>query len=372
MENNRELLQELIDDGELRLRRGRIFDEKPSSLPAPIDFDRVEGMLLGVAIGDSLGAPTEGVLPHDRQELFGEVRDYATSPRYGQARGFPTDDTQLTFWTLEQLIADGKLVPENLADSFTRGRIFGIGSTVQGFLIERETGKPWYRCGPESAGNGALMRISPVLLPHLMHPSPGLWADAALSAAITHNDTASISACVGFVALLWDLLGMEEPPEPGWWLRRWIEVSRDLESGTVYRPRGGDARDYEGPFWPYVEENVSRAYERGIPTVEACNSWYSGAYLLETVPCVVYILMCHGHDPEEAIVRAVNDTRDNDTVGAVVGAAVGALHGRRGLPERWVEGLSGRTREDDDGRVFELIAEARAKFGRAGSWRTET
>jgi len=37
-------------------------------------------------------------------------------------------------------------------------------------------------------------------------------------------------------------------------------------------------------------------------------------------------------DPEEAIVRAVNDTTDNDTVGAIVGAAVGALHGELALP----------------------------------------
>lgn len=37
-------------------------------------------------------------------------------------------------------------------------------------------------------------------------------------------------------------------------------------------------------------------------------------------------------DPAEAIVRAVNDTWDNDTTGAIVGAVVGALHGSRDLP----------------------------------------
>ena len=41
------------------------------------------------------------------------------------------------------------------------------------------------------------------------------------------------------------------------------------------------------------------------------------------------ILMRHGEDPEEAIVRAVHDTQDNDSIAAIVGAAVGALHGRR-------------------------------------------
>jgi ADP-ribosylglycohydrolase len=46
------------------------------------------------------------------------------------------------------------------------------------------------------------------------------------------------------------------------------------------------------------------------------------------VPSVLHILAMHGDDAEEAIVRAVNDTRDNDTTAAIVGAAVGALHGR--------------------------------------------
>ena len=40
--------------------------------------------------------------------------------------------------------------------------------------------------------------------------------------------------------------------------------------------------------------------------LEACDDWYSGAYLLETVPSVLYILMRHAHDPEEAIVRAAS------------------------------------------------------------------
>jgi ADP-ribosylglycohydrolase len=73
--------------------------------------------------------------------------------------------------------------------------------------------------------------------------------------------------------------------------------------------------------------------------------------------------MRFGNDPEEAIVRAVNDTWDNDTVAAIVGAAVGALHGRAGLPHRWIKALSGRTTADDDGRMFELLAEARSLWG---------
>ncbi len=129
----------------------------------------------------------------------------------------------------------------------------------------------------------------------------------------------------------------------------------------------GEIRDYlpnhyAGPIWAFVDEKDRNAYNRNVPTVEACNSWYSGAFLLETVPCALYILMKHGYDPKEAIVRAVNDTRDNDTIAAIVGAAVGALHGKEKLPKRWVDNLLGRTSFDDDGRVFELLKEAKIRW----------
>ena len=80
------------------------------------------------------------------------------------------------------------------------------------------------------------------------------------------------------------------------------------------------------------------------------------------MPSDVYILMRHAHDPVEAILRAVNDTKDNGTIAAIVGAAVGALHGRQTLPGPWLDLLSGRTGEHDDGRIFQLIEDARQTF----------
>jgi ADP-ribosyl-[dinitrogen reductase] hydrolase len=112
----------------------------------------------------------------------------------------------------------------------------------------------------------------------------------------------------------------------------------------------------------FAAERMAAAAARDLTVLQACNQWHSGAYLLETLPSVLYILMRHGDDPEEAIVRAVNDTKHNDTIAAIVGAAVGALHGREGLPARWIEHLSGRTTDRDDGRVFALITEARRVF----------
>jgi len=114
--------------------------------------------------------------------------------------------------------------------------------------------------------------------PHLAGERDTIWQQTAISAAITHNDPLAIASAVAWVGLLWRLL-----------------------DGSVRDAIAGDI-------------DVKRA---GL-------LWYSGAYLLETIPTVMHIVARHGHQPVVAIETAVNDTRDNDTVAAVVGAALGA------------------------------------------------
>jgi ADP-ribosylglycohydrolase/protein-tyrosine phosphatase len=138
--------------------------------------------------------------------------------------------------------------------------------------------------------------------------------------------------------------------------------SEPIERGARYRPRGGDFQGFEGTISEFVAQHVPLALQSERSLVSWCDSWYSGAYLLETVPCVLLTLARYGHDPETAIIRAVNDTRDNDTMGAIVGAAVGAVHGAKALPVRWREGLVGRTGVADDGRVYALLEGAVERF----------
>jgi ADP-ribosyl-[dinitrogen reductase] hydrolase len=360
---NRELLEALFQGERIDIRRGMLFDRAPASMSPDLDFGRVEGMMLGLAIGDALGNTSESQPPSLRRDRFGEIRDYLPNRYTGyQPDGLPSDDSQLAFWTLEQMLADSGFEPEHVAHRFCRGRIFGIGSSVRQFRDNMASGVPWHQAGPKSAGNGALMRIAPMLIPHLRPGTADLWMDTALSAMITHNDSASIAACLAFVDMLWQMLQMPAPPQPEWWLESYVAVASDLEQDENYRSRAPGHESYQGALWRFVQEQVSAAHARRLPTVGACNSWYSGAYLLETIPSVIYILMRHGDDPEEAIVRAVNDTWDNDTIAAIVGAAVGALHGRAGLPARWIEGLLGRTAEHDDGHVFQLVAAARTAW----------
>ncbi|HEY8470802.1 MAG TPA: ADP-ribosylglycohydrolase family protein [Longimicrobiales bacterium] len=359
---NHALLRRLLAERRIALEPAPLLDASPRTPAAPRERlrDRVEGMLLGLAIGDALGNTTEGQHPRARREAHGgEIRDYRPNPRAGgRPVGLPSDDTQLAFATLRRLLEDGRLDPDALLREFGSRPIFGIGQTVRTALERYRRGHPWYEAGVPSAGNGALMRIAPVLVPHLASPSPELWADAALAAMITHNDRSSTAACLAFVALLWELLDRDDIPAPEWWLDTFVATARELEGDAASYTARTPRTPYEGPLWRFVDERVREAMAEEHDVIDAGDAWHSGAYLLETVPSVLYILCRHGHDPEEAIVRAVNDTWDNDTAAAIVGAAVGALHGRRALAERWITGLLGRTAADDDGEVFRLTGAA--------------
>ncbi len=133
MIDNSGLLKSLMTRGRIRLQDGDTLREIPPPLPESIGFQKVEGMLLGLAIGDSLGAASEGMLPSERLRRHGEVRGYLAS-RISDWRpvGVPTGDTQLSFWTLEQLIID---VPEEYQGaiiqelSLRKGELVAVEST---------------------------------------------------------------------------------------------------------------------------------------------------------------------------------------------------------------------------------------------------
>lgn len=373
---NRLLLEQMWATGQIHLNRSALFDTTPP--PVRLDPKKIEGMLLGLAIGDALGNPTEGPGWNvQRRSLLyrGQIDNYFNhhrrpDPVYG--RGYPSDDTQLSFWTVEQLLKDGRFDPENLARLFVeRGtEIVGMGRVMRTFLARAGQGTlPWdqWAVSEEASGNGALMRMAPLLLPHLKEPSANLWVDVALAGRLTHNDSGSLASCLALSHLLWQCLGRQTVPPPEWWPEEFVRLAAPLET-MRYRPRPHTMGlgDFEGTVCELVRTHVLAAYEAEVPLVDACGAqgWNSGAYVPETIPSLLYLLMKHGDNFEECLVRAVNDTHDNDTLASLAGTVLGALHGVEAIPPQWIKNLSGRTRFEDNGQVFRLIAQAKtAWFG---------
>ncbi|WP_457751536.1 ADP-ribosylglycohydrolase family protein [Thermococcus sp.] len=336
------IMEILFEKGLLEIERSRLLYSSPNSLNE-IRLDKVEGLLVGIAIGDALGVPIEGKIP-----VRGEVvKGYLP-------RAHITDDTQMAFWTLEVILKCNWLNPEVLADRYTKERIIGIGRTVKRFIKNYKDLKvPWYLAGVESAGNGALVKLPSVIIPHLLIPSRGLWSDAVVSTYLIYHDRLAISSAVAFTHLLWESFGMRYVPEAEWWLEEYVKVAREIEGdNSSYAPRLGEI-SYEGPGWYFIDKVLTTAVSRGWSLYDLNKAVGSGAYLLETIPMVLYDLMLYGESPFDAIVNAVSYSKDSDTMGAIVGYMIGALHGIKAFPRHLLEPMiSGRILP---GNFIELI-----------------
>lgn len=385
---SRQLLEELFERELIPVRRGLIYDVRPESLDLPDlrRHDRIEGLLMGVAVGDALGHSTEWQYDaEDRNKEFGTIVDHVSSPT--STPGRISDDTQLTFWTVERMLARGHFDFDDLAQCFTdrRHKIVGLGKNTSASLRRHADrialGHPArHACAGDplldGRGNGALMRFGPLVLPHLKQPTTDLWADATLSALITHGNASSLSSVVAFTHLLWEVLKrpLNSTPDPEWWLDEYVKVARDLETTPLPFPLNTDPipqdfREFHGTLWQFVDQNVRRAWRRGVSVRDACSlRWFgSRADILQTVPSVLYILMSHADSFESAIIASVNDTKDNDTIAAIVGALLGALHGRRRVRQKWVDGIRSRSlgveglSHLDDREVVERLARTAAR-----------
>ena len=64
-------------------------------------INKAQGCLLGLAVGDALGAPTEGMTPQQIRDKFGRVNDFISDDQKG------TDDTEFALFNALLLIDHG-------------------------------------------------------------------------------------------------------------------------------------------------------------------------------------------------------------------------------------------------------------------------
>ena len=323
-------------------------------------FSRIEGMLLGIAIGDALGNTSESMTLEQRKQELGLITDYLPNRHaHNKKIGLPSDDTQLAFDTLSVILDKGKLDMEELAKVFSSHRIFGIGNIVKEFLRNyKDYREPWYLSGViDGAGNGALMRIAPVLISSLADQTENLWADTILSTMLTHNSHLAIGSSTAFVNMLRKFVSLKGKPNSETLTKEFTDVLETFTGNTEYNIRNTKIKSRFSNSAPiFIRQAVEFGYENNM-TVEQFGEYFgSGAYVLETDTMLLYILSKYLTHPKEAIIQAVNYSKDNDTVASIVGAAMGALYGKEAFKKTWINNLSGRTRENDDGRIFEMIS----------------
>lgn len=125
--------------------------------------DRLEGVLLGTAVGDALGLPYEGLSRRRARKMFGgpPVRH-----RFLPGWGMISDDTEHACMTAQALIAsrgDGARFSSSLAwrlRLWLLGLPAGTGRATLRSIVKLWLGFPPERSGVFSAGNGPAMRAA--------------------------------------------------------------------------------------------------------------------------------------------------------------------------------------------------------------------
>jgi ADP-ribosyl-[dinitrogen reductase] hydrolase len=285
--------------------------------------DRQRGALVGLAVGDALGAPVE-FMPRDS---FPPVTGFRAGGPHGLDAGEWTDDTSLALALADSIVQTGW----DLNDQAQRylswwkegrysvnGRCFDIGTTTRRALARFERlrdARSSGDCDTWASGNGSIMRLAPVPIRFA-----GLFPDrvtelaerAAESSLTTHASEQCLSACRYLALVLAGLM-------------------HGLPRGEVLAPNWPPLLQMQEQFPPHPD----------IAAVAAGSFRDKAAWEIEGSGHVVKSLEAglwafhQSADYREAVLRAVNLGDDSDTTGAVCGQLAGACWGESGIPQEW-------------------------------------
>ncbi len=174
-------------------------------------IDRVRGCLLGLAIGDALGAPLEGLTAQQIKTHYGRVKNYVDGvqawkrkPYRWRLRGLYSDDTQQALALCDVLLDYRRIDQDRLAELYLAlatpkgsfvGAHRGIGRSFRHVLADLERGVSPRRSGQNTAGIGAAMRIAPVSL-YFGDDRDAMFDSAMAASIMTHRDIRSLSGAL--------------------------------------------------------------------------------------------------------------------------------------------------------------------------------
>lgn len=286
--------------------------------------------MLGLAVGDALGAPLEFI---DRAEIarrYGEVREMLGGGWLNTVPGEYTDDTQMALAIARSVVDLGLIDPADIGARFVQwmeSMPKDIGNTTLQSLGYLASGVPWNEAGARTlaqkgdsaAGNGSIMRAAPLALACRNDPDALIRQSLDIS-LITHADPRCCWSCVALNQAIVALL----------------TGSDDVIAAAAN-----------------VDETLVREVLASVATIRR-DEVKSGGYVLHTLGAAFWSLL-HYDSFEEVVVAAVNLGGDADSTGAVAGALAGARYGASAIPDRWLAVLQGREELSDlADRLLEL------------------
>ena len=381
---------------------------RPAAL-SDSQLDRVEGVLLGQAVGDVMGAPYEpGDIPFTgTPELLGGGFG-------GYAPGEWSDDTQMSLYIARVAATGADLTSREALDEIARGFcrwVSADGATDVGVQTRRVLGavvagrdEPGIAARMRAAaadlnaatrrtgGNGALMRNGIVGLTRLNDRS-ATAASARAVAELTHADPLAGDCCVIHAEMIRS--AVMGPPWRGGPLPAAAAAMRALDLIPAERRNywrdlfdGGilsDSRHLEPPsgdgFTVHALGHATLALAfvnrilAGRPAHPSDPSGGGGEPAADGARAgesrFARIRAERADRADRILVRALEASEDKDTVAAIAGALAGSHLGASALDPAWVEAIHGLPRRPDGAerraRDLRELARATALSGLTGA-----
>ena len=310
-----------IDEGEQErfVAKMKAIPEPPPSTSDDAIKDRAIGAILGLAVGDAVGTTLE----FEVRDTYEPLTDMVGGGPFGLKPGQWTDDTAMALALADSLHSKDDLDERDLLRRFLEwrdqgtysctGRCFDIGSTTDASLTRwKKTGNPHAgSTDPSQAGNGSLMRLSP-LATRFWRDRPKLRDAAARQSKTTHGAPEAVDACVAFAEVLADAI--EGKP-----------CSQVLRSHSD---------NYAGKIAEIMKGSWRRKQRDGVR---------ASGYVAHTLEAALWCVGRTG-DYSSAVLLAANLGEDADTTAAVAGQLAGALYGASQIPSEWKQRVAWRER----------------------------
>jgi ADP-ribosylglycohydrolase len=309
-------------------------------------IDRAMGALIGGALGDALGMPTQLLPPARIAELYGHVEDFvapvADHPvSKGLAAGTVTDDT-------EQALLLGRILVDS-GDRFdhtrwvnalldwerevkARGSYDLLGPSTKRAIDAINDGVPAEEAGQNGDTNGAAMRIAPVGIMMPLEPLVALVAKVAETCRATHNTSIAIASAAGVAA------AVSRGVAGGDWRAASDNAVAAASRGAAlgHWVTGGDI----AARIVWAQELVrAKPVEQAIRLIVDLVG--TGVASQESVPAAFAVVEVAAGDPWQAAVISANLGGDTDTIGAIAAGMAGACTGFSRLPQDRIAGLKG-------------------------------
>ena len=321
----------------------------PEKSPNLSQHARIEGCILGGAIGDAMGSPIEFCDLKTIQKYYGEEGIKELEIGMSGEADF-SDDTQMTIFTADGLLKaidekfDSKKAPQ--IEDMYRSYINWYITQTQDYNEERQK-EGWIagsvglyqrkapgdtclsalqsgRIGTienpinKSKGSGGVMRVAPIGL--LYHKRPEFAFNIAVdNAAITHGHPSGFLSAGFLAALIANIINGKSIEEA---VNNSLNILSNHEDNEEVKEKIIQAK------------KLAKTNTNPTEAIKEIGQGWTGE---EAIGIAVYCALKSPDSYKKAIRMSVNHSGDSDTTGAITGNIMGALLGSKAIPSEWIE-----------------------------------